>query len=86
MSQQSSQTAYVSSAFDGLRWIACLFGYPLVIYGWFHFAINVSVLVFTPYAGLGDDFRSLSYFLIPGWLLLRLGAGLFPFGKRLFPG
>lgn len=65
-----------------LRALARFAGYGLASFGWFAFVICVLQLSHLP-AG-SRAFRVCGDFIVPGWLLLRFGAGLFPFGHRFF--
>jgi hypothetical protein len=60
-------------------------GYVLVCIGWILFALGV---VFLFKIGnvrcIEEPFRWASYWIVPGWLLLRFADGLFPFSKKFF--
>jgi hypothetical protein len=60
-------------------------GYSLSFVGWLLFFITL--LVGASSRLTSDDaqsFRYMGYFIVPGWLMLRFAAGLFPFGRHLF--
>jgi hypothetical protein len=66
-------------------------GYILAIYGWAFFVILVICSVINSDPGDWDItfiltflFKLDSILLVPGWLLLRFAAGLFPFSRHLF--
>lgn len=69
-----------------LRWIACGTGCFLAYIGWLSFAAGTFCLMLFPTQGteISVAFRLAGFFLVPAWGLLRLAAGLFPFGARLF--
>lgn len=71
---------------DCLRIAATMLGYPLAGFGWcvFLFALIESLTEVQGYRGGADTFAYCAYAIVPGWLLLRFGAGLFPFGRGLF--
>ena len=62
---------------EGVQGLARFAGCQLCVIGWFSFGLSVVDICsgFTQ----AEPFRFAGYFLVPGWLLLRLGAGLFPF-------
>ena len=64
-----------SSAMVGAQ----VFGYILSIFGWFIFGIYCSD---AKSEAAGNCLIIASYFLAPVWLLLRFGAGLFPFSQK----
>jgi hypothetical protein len=66
---------------DFLRIVTALVGYILSGLGWIFFAFSLAV---APPAAR-RFYHDLMYLIVPGWLLLRLAAGLFPFGRRWFP-
>ncbi len=59
--------------------IGCFLMYP----GWAIFAIGVLYLALEGPTTVSDaPFRVCTPLLLPGWLLLRFAAGLFPFSRR----
>jgi hypothetical protein len=68
---------------SGLRLLARLLGYLLAGFGWFLFAVAVIGMLTNDPPGAAF-FRLIGFWVVPGWLLLRLAAGLFPFSLRLF--
>lgn len=66
-------------------------GYILAVYGWAFFVILVICTVINFDSGdwnitsiLTFLYKLDSIFIVPGWLLLRFAAGLFPFSRRVF--
>ena len=74
------------SLVEALQIIAPYVAYPLVTIGWFFFLLGVFFLLAAPQHAQTDAqvFRYGGYLVVPGWLLLRFAAGLFPFGRRFF--
>ena len=78
--------------FMALKVMASGLGYCLIISGWFIFAYCILGMLVGPSdherATFSDQlahiFRICGWWIVPGWLLLRFAAGLFPFSKRLF--
>ncbi len=68
--------------FQGL---AAVIGYPLASIGWLGFSIGLAAALPTRLDPFDAHFlRVCGDAIVPGWLLLRFAAGLFPFGLRLF--
>ena len=66
---------------EGLRGLARFVGCQLCVIGWFSFSVSLIDLR----GGFTDTepFRFAGHLIVPGWLLMRFGAGLFPLGKRV---
>lgn len=64
---------------DASRLIALFLGYFLYSVGWVLFVTGICSLTRHQ-----DFFQFCGCWIVPGWLLLRFSAGLFPFGRRLF--
>jgi hypothetical protein len=62
-----------------LKWL----GYHVAATGWFFFFVAVYYLAFFGNGGKEAFFVS-GCLIVPGWLMLRFAAGLFPFSKRFF--
>jgi hypothetical protein len=73
----------VNGLFSCLQWGTRVVGYFCACYGWFIFVVATVSLILSK-EGCGDVFRLAGVYIAPGWLLLRLSAGLFPFGKQMF--
>jgi hypothetical protein len=70
-----------------LQGLACGVGYVFTFIGWVLFTLGVVCLADAgPSPWIEEPFRWASYWIVPGWLLLRLGNGLFPFSRKLFKG
>ena len=70
---------------QALQIMARVAGYLLSFIGWVLFALGVFCLADAgPSPWIEEPFRWGGYWIVPGWLLLRFGAGLFPFGKQVF--
>ncbi len=82
-----------------LQCFAQVLGYCLCIGGWLLFSYIVTCIndpIINPdpsqslkemdsyYRDCGVAFSMVGCLLVPGWLLLRFAAGLFPFGRRVF--
>jgi hypothetical protein len=60
-------------------------GYLLASIGWVWFSLGIFCLaVAGPSYWIDLPFRWGSWWIVPGWLLLRFAAGLFPFSRRIF--
>ncbi|MES2461494.1 MAG: hypothetical protein V4671_13000 [Armatimonadota bacterium] len=70
----------ILSTLKGFAW---MIGWVISLIGWLFFAL---VLYGVAEGMPGDPGRGLlfcAYWIVPGWLLLRFAAGLFPFGRRM---
>ena len=59
-------------------------GYFLSFCGWIGFWFNVYCFIFSEQEGVAEALAACGQWIVPGWLLLRFSAGLFPFSARLF--
>ena len=92
MATMSAQTkGEVNASMRGFgRGFAYLCGVTLYFIGWLLFTCQVTgILLGSPdpryLYHAGHSLRDLGMFaIVPGWLLLRSAAGLFPFSKRFF--
>ena len=85
---EEKDTLQGMSGVAALRLVARVVGYPLAYYGWSRFAWCLLFYVFGDHnplqpPDLGADLGICAYLIVPGWLLLRLGAGLWPFSARM---
>ena len=65
--------------------IARAIGYFVATIGWVLFGIGVYCLADAgPSPWIAEHFRQAGCWIVPGWLFLRFGAGLFPFGRKLY--
>jgi hypothetical protein len=68
-----------------VRHFARTLGYLLAFIGWVLFSLGVFCLADAgPSHWIEEPFRWGSYWIVPGWLLLRFAGGLFPFGRHCF--
>ncbi len=69
---------------DALRLMAFFVGHLLSGIGWLLFGC---IFFMGSMAGFrlpdGEIFHFVGFLIVPGWLLLRFAAGLWPFGRRL---
>jgi hypothetical protein len=87
----NDKTAIKRARMAAIRSNCYVTGYILAVYGWAFFVILVICSVINADSG-GFDITSIltflfkldSVLLVPGWLLMRSAAGLFPFSKHLF--
>jgi hypothetical protein len=87
-SVNTTHTKYgrLKTAFAAFQEFAPYIGYPLAAFGWFAYLLCFCELHdLGPKLGPGAEaFRMCGWCVVSGWLLIRFGAGLFPFSLRLF--
>lgn len=81
MSQRVNTRGVWATLSKGLRWTALVLGYTLSFFGWF--LLWMGVAMDGASQGRTACFDDAGFFIVPGWLLLRFAACLFPFSKRL---
>ena len=89
---KSKKSKLIIDFHSALRRLALIIGCLLLVFGWSLFFFTLLCLYSTstisnatsPNRDWTVEFVFCGCLIVPGWLMLRLVAGLFPFGRRVF--